>query len=68
MKKTLFAILLSIATLFTSPTALYANQNTNTIHPRADLKVWKYKIVNGKLYKRLWNSSKKRWETKWIPA
>ena len=32
----------------------------------ADIKEWRYKIMNGKIYKRLFNASKNRWETDWI--
>ena len=42
-------------------------ENTD-IEVRADIKEWKYKFINGKLYKRLWNSTQRRWETDWIPV
>lgn len=32
----------------------------------ADKLEWRYKTIRGKLYKRLYNSSKQRWETDWI--
>lgn len=31
-------------------------------------KVWKYKVINEKLYKRLWNKTQNKWETEWIPV
>lgn len=27
---------------------------------------WRYKTINGKLYKRLYNATTNRWETDWI--
>lgn len=35
---------------------------------RSDVKEWKYQVINGRLYKRLWNSTKQCWETDWIPV
>ena len=69
MKKT---ILLFCMLTFLCPTPIAANEissieNTD-IEVRADIKEWKYKFINGKLYKRLWNSTQKHWETNWIPA
>ena len=69
MKKT---ILLLCMLTFLCPTPIAANEissieNTD-IEVRADIKEWKYKFINGKLYKRLWNSTQKRWETNWMPA
>lgn len=69
MKKT---ILLLCMLTFLCPTPIAANEissieNTD-IEVRADIKEWKYKFINGKLYKRLWNSTQKHWETNWIPA
>lgn len=33
-----------------------------------DVIVWKYKTMNGKLYKRKYNQTTKKWIGKWIPA
>lgn len=38
----------------------------STIDTRKDLMEWRYKIINNRLYKRLFNVSKNRWETDWI--
>ncbi len=35
------------------------------IETRADHLGWKYKIENGKMYKRLFNYTRNRWETEW---
>lgn len=69
MKKT---ILLLCMLTFLCPTPIAANEissieNTD-IEVRADIKEWKYKFINRKFYKRLWNSTQKRWETDWIPV
>lgn len=34
----------------------------------ADGSQWKYKTINGKLYKRLYNVIKHRWESDWTPV
>ena len=33
-----------------------------------DVIVWKYKVMNGKLYKRKYNQTTKKWIGNWIPA
>lgn len=43
-----------------------AEQNDNSISPRADCTRWLYKIENGKIYKRLYNSSIGVWIGDWI--
>ena len=69
MKKT---ILLLCMLTFLCPTPIAASEisSTETINiiVRADIKEWKYKFINGKLYKRLWNSTQRHWETDWIPV
>ena len=36
------------------------------IQPRTDIKEWVYKVMNGNLYKRLYNYTRNRWEGDWI--
>ena len=36
--------------------------------PRADEIRWRYSVINGKLHKRLYNFSTKKWIGDWIPA
>ena len=36
------------------------------IEPQADIIEWRYKVENGKLYKRLYNYSKEKWVGEWI--
>ena len=33
---------------------------------RKDIKEWRYKVIDKKVYKRLFNVTKNRWETDWI--
>lgn len=33
---------------------------------RTDIKEWRFKIINGHVYKRLYNCSTGNWETDWI--
>lgn len=35
------------------------------VEPRATLKDWRYKSVNGKIYRRLYNYTLQRWEGEW---
>ena len=71
--KNLLIILLFCS--FLLPVNIHASYNNvdlnsyNQIEPKKDYLVWKYKEINGKTYKRLWNITKQRWETdRWIPA
>lgn len=43
-----------------------AEGDTTDIQPRTDIKEWRYKVINGNLYKRLYNYSTGRWEGDWI--
>lgn len=36
------------------------------LQPRTDIKEWRFKVMNGHLYKRLYNCSTGRWESDWI--
>ena len=55
---------------------IYAQEKTTTINQeqKGDVEVyknsyvWKYKIVNGKLYKRKFNEVTGEWVGKWMPA
>ncbi len=49
-------------------TTIIANAATNTsiVQPRADVTEWRYKVENGKLYKRLYNTSTLTWIGDWI--
>lgn len=72
MKKIIMSLLL--LAVFFSNSSVYAKETNNTIsYPntisqRAEKLVWKYKSINGKLYKRLWNQTKGEWVGKWTPC
>ncbi len=38
----------------------------SNVEPRTDIKEWRYKVINGNLYKRLYNYTRNRWEGDWI--
>lgn len=73
MKKRVYSYLLSSLILgfgFFQPISALAQQidpQTN-IEPKKDVIEWRYKIENGKLYKRLYNASKDEWIGNWILA
>ena len=49
-----------------------ANSPLSTYHSQYTVRntkvVWAYKTVNGKTYKRLYNTATKQWIGDWIPA
>lgn len=49
-------------------TTITANAATDTsiVQPNSDIIEWRYKIENGKLYKRLYNASTGNWVGDWI--
>lgn len=56
-------------TTFTTAIAKANTGNENTeIMPYADETEWRYKVVDGKLYKRKYNITKKKWIGSWIPV
>lgn len=73
MKKTIISILL-LTLIFSfgsaQSTSISANEveSKTTIESRADVIEWRYKIKNGKLYKRKYNYTKKQWIGDWILA
>lgn len=71
MKKFIFitALVLGFVLIPTSYSSVYADSyNTSNIESRADDIRYRYKSINGKLYKRLYNYSKQEWVGDWIPA
>ena len=81
MKKTLYALLIC-TTLTVSLPALSVNILAAPAEPVADTSVettpdvlarnpiteWRYKVIDGKLYKRLYDTTNKKWLTDWIPC
>lgn len=81
MKKSIKLFLISFTFMALSPTIfskdciadeIQISESTivsdSEITTYSDNIVWKYKIINGKLYKRKYNSTKKKWVGSWIPA
>lgn len=46
----------------------YVTTSSSMISPRADDIGWRYKTVDGVLYKRQYNYTKKKWIGEWIKA
>lgn len=42
------------------------DNNTSSISPQADIIEWRYKVENGKLYKRQYNCTQDKWIGDWI--
>ncbi len=67
-----FALTLSVCSLQPTFTASASSQNCSVeqceefVTPRSDIIEWVYKIENGKIYKRLYNSSTASWIGDWI--
>lgn len=41
---------------------------TTEVEVRADKIIWRYKVINEKLYKRLYNTTTDTWIGNWIPV
>lgn len=72
LKKIVTVTLLCTA-ITTSVIPAYALSMPNSIcelttqaEPRTDIKGWVYKVINGDLYKRLYNYTRNRYEGDWI--
>lgn len=60
---------LSAITLLTAPVITMIPTEAAVlpgVETQADIKEWYFKIENGKLYKRLYNTTTANWETEWI--
>lgn len=68
MKKIFKIMLIATACIsgFIQPTPILANEAETSPETRADIIDWRYKSINGKLYKRLYNYSKAEWIGDWI--
>lgn len=53
----------ALASDLTSP---HIYSMSSSVRPLSDIIKWRYKSVNGKLYKRLYNYSKGQWVGDWI--
>ena len=70
LKKAVFAFALSIAVLSAMPVASYAEVTdaepaSATIEPRADEIGYKYRLLDGRLQRRLWNYTDGCWIGDW---
>ena len=72
MKKIMIMLMLIASTNLITP--VLANETEVTTNnyvtmPCKDKLVWKYKVINEKLYKRLWNQTLNKWVgDHWIPC
>ena len=77
MKKTSITIIIILITFMTPGTTTFENKayatdsitidsRTQTISPQSDIIEWRYKVENGKLYKRLYNCTESKWIGNWI--
>ncbi|MSS01199.1 hypothetical protein [Floccifex porci] len=64
--KRVYAICLAIVCSFSCIQPVFAQENISQIEPRSDVIDWRYKMENGKLYKRLYNFTKEQWIGDWI--
>ena len=55
---------------FIQTISVFANEigPNPAIEARADIIEWRYKLENGRVYKRLYNYTKQKWIGDWIPA
>ncbi len=66
-KKILALLFISLfTTTITQPISLI-NTNTNTYTTLAVKYEYRYKVINGILHKRLYNTTPQKFEGKWIP-
>ncbi len=66
-KKILALLFISLfTTTITQPISLI-NTNTNTYTTLAVKYEYRYKVINGILHKRLYNTTTQKFEGKWIP-
>lgn len=49
---------------FATPATI--SENIESVTPLADIYEWRYKMINGKLYKRLYNRTQEKWVGPWI--
>lgn len=56
---------LSVSAAVSSP-AEPANTGESSVSPQSDAIVWRFKIENGKIYKRLYNASTDTYIGEWI--
>ena len=72
MKKIMIMLVLIASMNIVTPVLANETEVTTDIDvtmPYKDQLVWKYKFINGKLYRRLWNQTLNKWVgDHWIPC
>ena len=72
MKKIMIMLVLIVSMNIVTPVLANKTEVTANIDvtmPYKDQLVWKYKFINGKLYRRLWNQTLNKWVgDHWIPC
>lgn len=69
-KRTLLTFIMALSIITSLPIYVEAAESVSVaaetqIEPRADVMVWRYKAVDGKIYRRLYNSTKQEWAGEW---
>ena len=47
---------------------LHITEPTSQLSPKADKLEWKFKMINGQWYRRLYNATQKKWIGDWEPV
>lgn len=72
MKKIMIMLVLIASMNRVTPVLANETEVTTNIYvtmPCQEKLVWKYKVINGKLYRRLWNQTLNKWVgDHWIPC
>ena len=81
MKKTIYALLICSTLAVALPslsvtsfaahaaaTEATADETASAVTARKAITKWYYKTINGKLYKRLYDTTHEKWLTDWIPC
>lgn len=66
MKKIIVVVFTVLCCIPIFTTHTKATESSYAVVSYSDIKEWKYKLINGQLYKRLFNASQNRWEGSWI--
>lgn len=74
MKKRMKICALVVGAMILTSSMTYAQSLDNIVtleegtevEPRTHITGWRYAVIDGHLYKRLYNYSTERWETDWI--
>lgn len=64
----LYLLCLAINMVPQAAVPVLAATQEQTVQPMTDQTVWRFKKVNGKRYKRLYNITTQKWIGDWIPA